>query len=52
MVELFDDVAPMAVSLFRSRCGESASDTFQGTAVHRVVPELGIFGGRSTKCVR
>lgn len=49
MIELFDDVAPVAVSHFRNRCSEGASDTFKGTTIHRVLHEQAIFGGKSTK---
>ncbi len=49
VIELFDDVAPVAVAHFRNRCSEGASDTFKGTPIHKVLREQAIFGGRSSK---
>ncbi|PSC70113.1 peptidyl-prolyl cis-trans isomerase H isoform A [Micractinium conductrix] len=47
VVELFDDVAPVAVTHFRNRCSEGASDSFKGTAIHRLVKDMAAVGGRS-----
>lgn len=47
VIELFDDIAPVAVQHFKNRCSEGASDTFKGTAIHRVVKDMAAFGGKS-----
>ncbi|GAB4816059.1 hypothetical protein N2152v2_003105 [Parachlorella kessleri] len=49
VIELFDDIAPVAVSHFRNRCSEGASDTFKGTAIYKVLREQAIFGGKSNR---
>lgn len=49
VIELFDDIAPVAVMHFRNRCSEGASDTFKGTGVHLLVKDMGAFGGRSQR---
>lgn len=49
IIELFDDIAPVAVLHFRNRCSEGASDSFKGTAIHKLVKDMGAFGGLSSK---
>ncbi|KAL4419765.1 hypothetical protein ABPG75_006863 [Micractinium tetrahymenae] len=49
VIELFDDIAPVAVMHFRARCSEGASDSFKGTAIHRLVKDMGAFGGHSSR---
>lgn len=49
MIELFEDIAPLAAAHFRHRCSEGATDTYKGTAIHKVIHQLGGFGGRSPK---
>ena len=51
VIELFDDIAPVAVSHFRNRCSEGASDTFKGTVIYKVLREQAIFGGKSNRWV-
>ena len=51
VIELFDDIAPVAVSHFRNRCSEGASDTFKGTVIYKVLREQAMFGGKSTRWV-
>ncbi|KAI3425174.1 hypothetical protein D9Q98_008944 [Chlorella vulgaris] len=48
VIELYDDIAPVAVQHFKNRCSEGASDTFKGTAIHRLVKDMGAFGGKSS----
>ena len=48
-IELFEDVAPIAVAIFQSRCVEGAGDTFSGTGVHQIVPQLAVRGGLNPK---
>lgn len=47
IVELFTDVVPLPASEFRKRCSRGARGGFQGTRVHKVLRNLGCFGGRS-----
>lgn len=47
LIEVFEDRVPLAARYFLNRCREGTSDSFQGAKVHRLVPELGVFGGLS-----
>ncbi|PRW33518.1 hypothetical protein C2E21_7678 [Chlorella sorokiniana] len=49
VIELFDDIAPVAAMAFRNRCSEGASDTFKGTAIQKVVRDMGAFGGQTAR---
>lgn len=49
VIELFDDIAPVAAMAFRNRCSEGASDTFKGTAIHKIVRDMGAFGGQTAR---
>lgn len=50
-IELFEDVAPIAVALFQSRCVDGASDTFAGTRVHQILPQMAVRGGLNPRSV-
>lgn len=47
IIELFTDVVPLPASEFRKRCSRGARGGFQGTRVHKILRNLGCFGGRS-----
>eukprot|EP00887_Chlorella_sp_A99_P000074 scaffold16.g74.t1 len=49
VIELFDDVVPVAVAAFRNRCSEGASDSFRGTALHRLIADQAVWGGLTSK---
>jgi hypothetical protein len=48
-MEIFEDKLPLAARHFIGRCGSGASDTFQGSSIHKLVPGLAAFGGRSSR---
>ncbi|KAK9819272.1 hypothetical protein WJX81_003438 [Elliptochloris bilobata] len=47
LVEVFEDAAPLAARHFLNRCREGSSEGLQGTCVHRLLPDLGLFFGTS-----
>lgn len=50
LVEVFEDAAPLATRRFLNRCREGSSEALQGTCVHRLVPDQGLFFGTSRGC--
>lgn len=46
VVEMFDDMIPVAVNSFISRCVGGSSQPVANSRVHRVLPGLAIFGGK------
>ena len=49
-MEVFEDAAPLATRRFLNRCREGSSEALQGTCVHRLVPDQGLFFGTSRGC--
>lgn len=49
MVEVFGDVTPLPARVFVNRCRSGSHSTVAHTAVHKVMPLLGIFLGRSNR---
>ncbi len=47
MVEIFEDLIPTTARHLMNRCREGMEDTFKGTAIHKLVPDLAAFGGLS-----
>ena len=47
VVEIFEDQLPTTARHFMNRCREGMEDTFKGTVVHKLVPDLAAFGGQS-----
>lgn len=47
VVEVFGDVTPLPARVFVNRCRSGSHSTVAGTAVHKVMPLLGIFLGHS-----
>ncbi|KAL3147461.1 hypothetical protein ABBQ38_014519 [Trebouxia sp. C0009 RCD-2024] len=47
VVEVFEDLLPTTSRHFMNRCREGMEDTFKGTVVHKLVPDLAAFGGQS-----
>lgn len=46
-MEVFEDAAPLATRRLLNRCREGSSEALQGTCVHRLVPDQGLFFGTS-----
>lgn len=49
VIELFTDVVPLAAAEFRRRCSRGATGGFQGTRVHKILHNLALFGGKSSR---
>ncbi|KAK9793170.1 hypothetical protein WJX73_003790 [Symbiochloris irregularis] len=47
LIEVFEDRVPVAAQAFLNRCREGSVDGYQGTPVHKLVENLGVFGGLS-----
>ncbi|KAK9830131.1 hypothetical protein WJX72_009927 [[Myrmecia] bisecta] len=47
VIEIFEDMLPVTARHFANRCRHGATDTFQGTALHYIVPGLAAYGGLS-----
>lgn len=47
LIEVFEDRVPVAAQAFLNRCREGSVDGYQGTPVHKLVQNLGVFGGLS-----
>lgn len=48
VVEVFEDQVQIAAQQFINRC-KHGDLTFQGTVMHKLLPDLAIYGGRSTR---
>lgn len=46
-VELFEDVAPAPVALFRERCSSRGGSSYSGSAVKSLVPGMAFFAGKA-----
>ncbi|GFR49701.1 hypothetical protein Agub_g11852 [Astrephomene gubernaculifera] len=49
VVELFEDVVPVAASHFRNRCMPGSSGGIAGTSFHKLLPRYAIYGGMSSR---
>lgn len=46
MIEVFEDICPMAASHFRSRCLPGGTASLQGSRVHSLIPHYALFMGK------
>jgi cyclophilin family peptidyl-prolyl cis-trans isomerase len=51
VLEVFEDEAPLAARQLLNRFREGTRETVQGTHVHRLIEDMGIFFGTSRGCV-
>lgn len=50
VIELYSDITPAPALLLQGRCtGPSGGDSLAGTRIHKILPGMAIFGGRSAK---
>lgn len=45
VIELFDDLVPMAASHFRNRCLPGSAAGLAGTSAHKLIPHYALFAG-------
>lgn len=48
VVELFEDMVPLAVAYFQGRCSEGSRDTIKATRAHKLQSAFGVFFGRGS----
>jgi hypothetical protein len=47
VVEVFEDIVPVAAAALRNRCMPGSSTSLAGTTFHKLLQGYGIFGGRN-----